>query len=147
MDPDAFLKAAESKQVTILGFDTESTGLRVKDQTDKFTGLSLSFKAGPTYCSQYFPFFHKTGDNFPTSFIPRIQKLIEEKPISVHNAPHDIAACDTVKSQAPEVVLDIRKSPMIYDPMLEFHMWNEELFSKQLDYLSKMFLKEQKYKD
>lgn len=147
MEPDAFLSAAESKQVTLLGFDTESTGLRVKDQTDKLTGLSLSFKAGPTYISQYFPFFHETGDNFSTSLIPRIQKLIEEKPISVHNATHDIAACLTVNSQAPEVVLDIRKSPMIYDPMLEFHMWNEELFSKQLDYLSKKFLNEQKYKD
>jgi DNA polymerase-1 len=147
MDPDVFLKAAESSQATILGFDTESTGLRVKDKTDKLTGVSLSFKAGPTYYSQYLPFFHKTGDNLPISIIPRIQKLIESKPIVVHNLPHDIATCLTVASQTPEVVLDIRKSPMIYDPKDEFHMWNEELLNYQLDYLSKKFLGEQKYKD
>lgn len=147
MDADTFLSAAEADQVTILGFDTESTGLRVKDATDKLTGVSLSFKAGPTYISKYFPFFHKTGDNLPISLIPRIQKLIESKPLVVHNSPHDIAASKTVSIQAPEVVLDLTKSPMIYDPMLEFHMWNENLFSKQLDYLSKMFLGEQKYRD
>ena len=146
MEPDAFLSAAESSQVTILGLDTESTGLRVKDGTDKLTGLSLAFKAGPTYISNYFPFFHKTGNNLPVQIIPRIQKLIESKPIVVHNAPHDIPAAQTVSSQAPEVVLDLSKA-FIYDPMIEAHMWNEELFSKQLQYLCQKFLGIGKYRD
>lgn len=147
MDVETFLKTAEAKQVTILGLDTESTGLRVKDGTDKLTGLSLAFKIGPTYCSKYFPFFHKTGENLSPSLIPRIQKLLESKPISVHNSPHDIAAAQTVRHQAPEVGLDLTKSPMIYDPMLEFHMLDEEGYSKELQYLSKKHLGEEKYRD
>jgi len=148
MEPDVFLSAAESSQVSLLGFDTESTGLRVKDQTDKLTGLSVSFKAGPNYISKYFPFFHQTGDNLPISLIPRIQKLIESKPVVVHNAVGlDIANCDTVKtSSCGAVELNLRKA-FIYDPMIEAHMVNEELPSKQLEWLCQRFLGIGKYRD
>src|SRR6266496_3532970 len=88
---DSYLNAIASPNIKVIGVDTEATGLRVQDRTDKLTGLSLSFKGGPIYYNKYFPF--------------------------------------------------------IYDPMLELHMLHEEEYSKQLDYVSKKYLGEGKYRD
>lgn len=138
MNPGEYLKAAENAK--ILGFDTESTGLRVQDRTDKLTGCSLSFKGGPLYLNYYFPFFHKVGENLHVDYLSRIQTLISRHPLVVHNAKHDIAAGLTRG-------LDLRLSPMIYDPMIECHFVDEESYSKQLEYLVKNKLKEPEYKN
>lgn len=138
MGPDEFLKAASV--ASLLGLDTESTGLKIKDGTDHLTGVSLAYRGGPLYFSKYFPFFHKIGNNLPVSYLNKIQELIKTKPISVHNITHDIAAGKTRG-------LDLTVSPMIYDPMMECHFINEEEYSKRLDYLSKKYLGEEKYRD
>ncbi len=137
---DSYLNAIASPNIKVIGVDTEATGLRVQDRTDKLTGLSLSFKGGPIYYNKYFPFFHEVGENLPLYFLDRIKKVISLKEaIVIHNAKHDIAAGKTVGLNLDE--------SFIYDPMLELHMLHEEEYSKQLDYVSKKYLGEGKYRD
>lgn len=136
IDPDVFLRQAATKP--ILGVDTESTGLRVQDETDYLTGISVSFKEGPLYFSRYFPLRHTTGENLHPQYKFELERLINSKPIVIHNEKHDINAFRTA---------GIELTTRIYDPMLMAHMLYEELFSKQLDFLSKRFLGEGKYRD
>jgi DNA polymerase I len=136
IEPDVFLKMAADQ--SILGVDTESTGLRVQDQTDYLTGISIAFKGGPLYFSKYFPFRHNTGPNLDIRYAKEIGNLLNKKTLAIHGSKHDIAAFRTI---------GIELTTPICDPLIMAHMLEEELFSKQLDFLSKRFLGEGKYRD
>src|SRR5436190_9102021 len=90
-------------------------------------GLSTSANSVP----EYFAFNHAVGSNLPSSWLPRLRDIILNHPCLIfHNAKHDLRALQN---------LGIDYQGKFYDTMLMAHMNDENIFSKELDYLSKLF--------
>lgn len=97
-------------------------------------GVSTSANSVP----EYFAFNHFVGDNLPDSWLPRLKETITNHPCLIfHNAKHDLRALKA---------LGIDYQGKFYDTMLMAHMIDENIFSKELDYLSKMYGGEPKRK-
>lgn len=90
-------------------------------------GLSTSANSVP----EYFAFQHVVGRNLPESWLPRMKEAIESHPCLIfHNAKHDLRALQA---------LGINYTGKFYDTMLMAHFVDENIYSKELDYLSKMY--------
>lgn len=110
--------------VPVLFVDTEGTLTHPFSET---WGLSYSAKG----VSEYFAFNHRLGENLPQSWLPKLKFVIENHPcLGMHGSKHDLRALRN---------LDIHYTGKFYDTMLMTHMLNENLFSKELDYLGKLF--------
>lgn len=90
-------------------------------------GVSTSANTVP----EYFAFNHKVGNNLPQGWLLRLAEVIENHPCLVfHNAKHDLRSLRN---------LGINYTGKFYDTMLMAHMVDENIFSKELDYLSKYY--------
>lgn len=120
-----------------LAVDTETTGLGpdndIRDGRGYCQGVSVAFRglSGKLH-SAYFPFRHVVGANLDKGILLKLKELIENHPcVVMHNAKYDIVSLAT---------LGIKQVGFFYDTMLIAHLLNENLFSKELDYLAKIYL-------
>lgn len=121
-------------EAEIIGVDTETTGLQVKDGRDYCMGISVAYRLGGLgIVTAYFPFRHP-DDNLDRLTLAKLRTVLETRPVVFHNAKFDLHSLAT---------LDISVSEY-WCSMVMAHMVNEEWPSKGLDYLSKMLLKDQK---
>ena len=114
------LQAEQAKHLVI---DTEGTLNHPFSQT---WGLSTS--AGLQ--GDYFAFNHMLGENLPLEYLPKFKEILENHRCLVfHNAKHDLRALRN---------LGINYTGKFYDTQLMAHMVNENFYSKELEYLSKL---------
>ncbi|HET7713286.1 MAG TPA: DNA polymerase [Patescibacteria group bacterium] len=126
-------------QATLISVDTETSGIEnIKDGRDFLTGISVAFDlTGAGVFSAYFPFRHREAAHQNLSIpavLPKLKTVLAEKPLVFHNRKFDLHSLKTIGINAGDL------NPHQYDTMIEAHLLNEELPSKQLDYLSKRFL-------
>jgi len=81
----------------------------------------------------YFAFNHRLGDNLPSEWLPLLVDVTQNHPCLVmHHAKHDLRALRNLGVQ-PE------KVKKFYCTMLMAHMIDENLYSKELDPLSRHY--------
>lgn len=113
------------REAPYIAVDTEGT---LNHPFSETWGLSTAVDAG----SEYFGFNHQFGQNLPQSWLPEIKEAIEAAPyLILHHAKHDLRALRN---------LGIDYQGPFYDTMMMFHMVDENLLSKELDYLGKKFI-------
>lgn len=104
--------------------DTEGT---LNHPFSETWGLSTSANSVP----EYFGFNHINGTNLPSSWLPRLADVLSHHDCLIfHNAKHDLKALRN---------LGIDYQGKFYDTMLMAHMIDENIFSKELDYLSRLY--------
>src|SRR6476469_9665700 len=142
MDEVTFYKHMEAAAAaTIIAVDTETTGLRVREGEDFLMVISIAYTLNGVIMSAYFPFRHENeqgGENLDKAFIEPLKHLLETSRLVFHNAPFDIASLRTI---------GITVGGEIWDTQVMAHLYNENLPSKELDWLGRYFLKEEKLKD
>lgn len=90
-------------------------------------GVSTSANSVP----EYFGFNHLIGNNLPQGWLERLRDVIlRHNCLVFHNAKHDLRAL---------AALDINYKGRFYDTMMMAHMVDENIYSKELSYLSKMY--------
>lgn len=115
---------SQAQQTKYLAVDTEGTLIHPFSQT---WGASIS--AGLQ--GDYFAFNHRLGENLPLEWLPQLRETIANHPCLVfHHAKHDLRALKN---------LGIDYRGKFYCTMLMAHMNDENLYSKELDFLSKHF--------
>lgn len=130
---DDFIEAAYYAQA--IAVDTETSGYEIRDGRGYAMGLSIAYTLAPGVVqSSYFPLRHRNGFNYDRDVWEKLRKLIQEHPhVIFHNAKFDLVSLAT---------LGIRREKYFYDTMIMAHMINENLMSKALDYLSKVYLRD-----
>lgn len=116
-----------------VGIDTETTGLNVRNGVDYLMGLGFSvdgFKC-------YIPFRHQT-DNVSKKWVEPLFECIRDKPLDWHNRKFDMHSIRTLG------VDPLMLRGPHYDTLLIAHLIDEEMYSKELDFLAKKFLKDEK---
>lgn len=112
------------KRANKLTVDTEGT---LTHPFSKTWGLSSSANG----VNEYFAFNHILPGNLSYEWLPELADAVENAPcLIMHNAKHDLKAMRN---------LGIDYKGPFYDTMLMAHMINENLMSKELDYLSKYY--------
>lgn len=111
-----------------LAVDTETTGLNIKDGRDHCIGISLAFRIGEKIHSRYFPVAHEKH-NIDDGMLDYLFQLLETHPrLTMCNAKFDLVSLKTVGFKG--------KINRWYCTMLMAHMLNENLPSKELDWLA-----------
>lgn len=119
---DSHLRCMRSSPYLIV--DTEGTLTHPHSET---WGLSYSANG----VSEYFAFNHMLGVNLPQIWVAKLKYVLENHPCLVfHNAKHDLRALRN---------LGIYFTGKFYDSMLMAHWVDENIMSKELDYLSPYF--------
>lgn len=113
--------------------DTETSGLNVRYGTDYLMGFCFAVEGFKCYM----PFRHREK-NVPMRYLPHVEKLLQTKDLIWHNRKFDM---HSVKTIGIDPLLFTGRQ---YDTMIIAHLVNEELYSKELDFLAKWFLKEGK---
>jgi DNA polymerase-1 len=101
-----------------------------------------------TILSDYFPYRHPdVENNLPQETMVELFDILTDGHASLifHNRKFDLHSITTLGSWARDRILN--DSVVQYDTMMLAHMMNEELPSKELDWLSKVFLNDQKDED
>jgi DNA polymerase-1 len=116
-----------------IGIDTETTGLNVRNGVDYLMGVCFSVEG----LSGYIPFRHKT-DNVSQKWITSLFDVLVSKPLIWHNRKFDwhsirTLGVDPTTLQGPQ-----------YDTLIIAHLVDEELYSKELNFLAKKFLNSEK---
>lgn len=121
---DEFYKHLQyMEKAPYLAIDTEGTLNHPFSQT---WGLSTSSQG----VAEYFAFSHMIGDNLPREWLHKLGRVIENHPCLIfHHAKNDLRALSN---------LGINYRGKFYCTMLMAHMVNENIFSKELEYLTKM---------
>jgi len=114
--------------------DTETSGLNVRNGVDFLMGLCIDVPG----VSAYIPFRHPSDNIDKARWLPSFEKIIQVKPLIWHNRKFDYHSfktlgVDPLKFKGPQ-----------YDTLLLATLNNEEIFSKELDFLSKIYLKLEK---
>lgn len=120
---------------TEIGIDTETTGIdHIKDGRDYLTGVCVSVEG----FDGYFPFRHSEG-NLPMDYFYKLLGVLENKDLDWHHQKFDFHSIRTMGVDP----LTVFKGQQ-YCTMMLAHLVNEELYSKELDFLAKWFLKDGK---
>jgi len=118
-----------------IGIDTETTGIdHIKDGRHYLTGVCVSVEG----FDGYMPFRHSEG-NLPMDYFYKLLNVLENKDLIWHNQKFDFHSVRTMGVDPLEVF-----KGQHYDTMMLAHLVNEELYSKELDFLAKWFLKDSK---
>lgn len=119
------LQAAED-----IAVDTETTGFNVRNNVDYLMGFCFDVPD----LSVYVPFRHKDF-NVNKRWLEPINEVLCKKPLIWHNRKFDMHSVKTIG-------LDplCFEGPQ-YDTMMIAHLMDEELFSKELEFLARKFLK------
>jgi DNA polymerase-1 len=115
--------------------DTETSGLNVRYGTDYLMGFCFSV---PGFAC-YMPFRH-VSKNLPLHLIGHVEKLLVEKDLIWHNQKFDWHSCKTIG------IDPLTFTGKQYCTLLLAMLVNEELYSKELDALGRVYLKKEKYK-
>lgn len=107
------------------------------DGRDWTMGIGVAFEYTGALLSGYFPFRHES-DNLPIEWLRELKEYLEPKPLVFHNAKFDLAALTTC---------GIEPRGEIFDTIVMAHMVNEEYPSKELDWLAKYILHDEKNDD
>lgn len=144
-DPVVNLEAFKSHishmlEADLIAVDTETTGIDgIVTGVDYLRGISVAYRANGNIIAAYFPFRHEE-DNYGTTEKIALVHCLKSRPLIFHNRKFDLHSLHTFG-----INLDTMENVQ-YDTTIEFHMWNEELPNKSLDYLGKMFVGEGKNK-
>lgn len=115
--------------------DTETTGFDVRSGRDYLMGFCFSVDG----MACYVPFRHKT-DNLNMRYLPHIEKVLQTKDLIFHNRKFDMHSIKTIG------IDPLSFTGKQYDTLMIAQLINEELYSKELDFLGRKFLQEGKYK-
>jgi DNA polymerase-1 len=126
-----------------IGVDTETSGIEgIKDGRDYCTGISIDYDiSGAGSFSAYFPFRHKQYEHQNLNMaqvLPKLRTVLKEKPHTFHHRKFDLHSLATLGIMPEDL------HPESDCSMVMAHLWNEELPSKELDFLSKRFLHDKK---
>jgi DNA polymerase-1 len=116
----------------ILGFDFETTGLKVYDGTDKAIGFSVAVKHGDSYLAEYFPIAHSLEgeNNLPEEIWRYMLALLIQKMLVMHNAVFDITVARNLGFEITRFI----------DTMKYAHLLNENRMSYSLDNITEVYL-------
>ena len=122
------LNAAEE-----VALDTETSGLDVRNKRDYMMGLCYAVDG----MGGYLPFRHPDS-NLPRIYLDKIIDVIRPKPIIWHNQKFDYHSLGTIG------VDPLSFTGQQYCTLMIAHLINEEMWSKELDFLVRKFLKIEK---
>ena len=137
------LVCADNERIAL---DTETTGIDgIKDGRDFLIGLAVGFYHLGQWKSYYYPIRHKEG-NLPERKIEALRECLayltdpdaSATKLIFHNAKFDIHSLATWGFDY------LYETGYFLDTMVIAHMINEELPSKELDWLGKKYLDEEK---
>lgn len=138
-----YLHVDNMKKADYIAIDTETSGgsnATLWDGRSYCTGTGVSYLCDDSISSAYFPWRHPDDNLDVTVHLPVFKEVVlqERKGLIFHNAKFDIPSLGT---------LGIKLTPdvTIYDTLIMAHMVNEEFPSKELDWLAKFILKDEKY--
>ena len=129
----------------LIAVDTETTGIdRIKDGRDSLIGISVAYRIGDLgIFSGYFPFYHQVErGNLDPKILARLCDVLSRKPLVWHHRKFDRHSLESVGIDSKRVMRQRQ-----FDCMIEAQMVNEEWPSKELDWLSKTLLKDEKKGD
>jgi DNA polymerase I len=117
-----------------IAIDTETTGLNVRNRVDYLTGICAA--VSDFQC--YIPIRHKNGNITKERWKDHIEEILSRKTLIWHNRKFDFHSFTTLgvnplKFRGPQ-----------YDVMITAQLVNEEWPSKELDWLAKILLKDEK---
>lgn len=119
-----------------IGVDTETSGLNLRNNVDYLMGFCVSVPG----MKAYLPFRHKRG-NLPMRYLPHLEQVLQTKDLIWHNRKFDMHSCKTIG------IDPLQFKGKQYCTMIIAHLIDEEMYSKELDFLANKFLKgEHKYK-
>lgn len=142
MNEDFEKHITHALQAEIVGVDTETTGIEgIKSGADYLVGIGIAYDV-PDFGTfdTYFPFRHSVGENLPLSYLQPVEEILKTKTLVFHNRPFDLHSLHTIG-----INID-RCTNIQYDTQVMAHMADENLPSKELDWLSKVFLNDSKDK-
>jgi DNA polymerase I-like protein with 3'-5' exonuclease and polymerase domains len=123
------------READYIGADTENSGttrpIELWSGLHYCTGISTAIERGNRIWSRYFTFRHP-ADNLDKSHLEILNSILTVKKLGFHNVPIDLAALTTLG-------IEITIPP--HDSIVLAHLVNEELPSKQLDWLAKYIFK------
>jgi len=113
-----------------IAVDTETSGLNVRNRIDYLMGVCVYTPD----IAAYLPFRHKAR-NLDRRYFDYLWSILCTTPeLDWHNRKFDMHSLATMG--VDPLGLQGRQ----FDTLMAFHLWNEELPSKELDWLSKRFL-------
>ena len=130
----AFILMALEASEGLIGIDTETTGLNVRNGVDYLQGVC--FATDSIY--GYIPFRHKSG-NVSRHWLPKLLQALRYKAIAWHNRKFDYHSFATMGIDPVEAFQGNQ-----YDALMIAQLINEELYSKSLNALCKIYLKDEK---
>lgn len=127
----------------IVAIDTETTGIKgIKDGRAYLQGISFAYRLGPLgIFSGYLPLRHCDENMNKSYVVNRMSAVLKYNNVVFHNRKFDLHSLKTIGIDA-----STGKNKQ-YDTLVMAHFMNEELPSKELDWLSKVFLKDEKFDD
>lgn len=132
-DEDMPILLMEMDLADDLAVDTETSGLNVRNGVDFLTGFCIDTGRS----SFYLPFRHQKGVemNLNRRWLEHIEQILQKKDLIWHNQKFDYHSVKTIG-------MDPNKfQGKQYDTLLISHLVNEELWSHELDFLLKWYLK------
>ena len=131
LEPEEFLPMALLSRV--MAVDTETTGKDIRDGRGYCVGISTAIQRGGIYYHSYFPVAHHVG-NISDDVKERLFQIIGTRVICMHHAKFDLESLSTAGYNG--------KFLKWYCTMMMAHFLNENVASKELDWLAKHELKE-----
>lgn len=122
----AMLAMSASDEIAV---DTETSGLNVRNKVDYLMGICISVDGFECYM----PFRHKEG-NLPKHYLEPVVKVLKEKDLIWHNQKFDYHSFATIG------VNPLEFEGKQYDTLILAQLVNEELYSKELDALARIYL-------
>jgi DNA polymerase-1 len=117
-----------------ISVDTEASGLNVRNGLDFLTGFCIDVPG----MRGYLPFRHNKGTNLSFSWLEPLEKILQDKDLIWHNRKFDMHSVKTIG------IDPLKFRGKQYCTMIGAHSLNEEWFSKELDFLAKKLLGEEK---
>lgn len=121
-------------QANDIAVDTETSGLNVRNNVDYLMGVCVDAPG----VSAYIPFRHK-DQNVDRRYLAPLVQILQQKSLIWHNRKFDYHSFKTIGVDP----LSFRGKS--YCTLLIAMLVNEELYSKELDQLAKVFLKSSKF--
>src|SRR5688500_3859539 len=116
----------QMREAQVLFVDTEGT---LNHPFADTWGISTSSYG----VSEYFPFNHIIGENLPQEWFPELKEVLETHPIlGFHHMKHDLRSLRAIGVNRP-------RDKKNYCTMLMQHMVDENLPSKELEYVSRHY--------
>lgn len=124
-EEEIYAHLARMERAPYLTIDTEG---ELSHPFSKTWGFSYSVDG----VSEYFPFFHLSGNNMDLRYLDMFRKVIEKHPCLVfHHAKHDLRSLRSLGINC--------RGQKFYCTMLMSHMINENLFAQGLGSVSKAY--------